>query len=79
MKGLASDVKRPQHQTSFRYRVVRKDRRDIHEFMVESGRKNGRKNQTFHKVVSNSLCANGWFLQKGVAQPKEKVIKRKWK
>lgn len=33
----------------------------------------------FHKVVSNSLCANGWFLQKGVAQPKEKVIKGKWK
>ena len=30
-------------------------------------------------VVSNSLCANGWFLQKGVAQPKEKVIKGKWK
>jgi hypothetical protein len=44
-----------------------------------TGRKNGRKNQTFHKVVSNSLCANGWFLQKGVAQPKEKVIKGKWK
>ncbi|EXY43439.1 hypothetical protein M137_1640 [Bacteroides fragilis str. S36L12] len=44
-----------------------------------TGRKNGRENQTFHKVVSNSLCVNGWFLQKEVAQPKEKVIKGKWK
>ena len=49
------------------------------EKKMELEGKNGRKNQTFHKVVSNSLCANGWFLQKGVAQPKEKVIKGKWK
>ena len=33
----------------------------------------------FSQSGFNSLCANGWFLQKGVAQPKEKVIKGKWK